>query len=496
MKDEVVKLIQQADLDEALKVGQQYLKTSKDFYYDLLILQSRFEDKEKDKRNGVISNEEYTIDINRISLDYLDLVQKIDDSLHTDNYITSSINTFLERIQHILASRYNIKEVLAEGASTVMFKAMDLYARELVVIKALKIENLTSETKAFENVETLRDIRHRNIIEIKSMSQPRTSPSFVVLKYVNGGDLYEIIKENGRRTEHETRALMVKICDALYHLHKRKIFHADLRASRILIDDENEPVISPFSVFRTNSYNNFDQIIANLRFMSYERLSSKSYNETASSSSNQFSLGILGFFLLTGEELFNGDTLVDLMEDRYKFQNDEQYRAEKLALLQCQDEFKTIITKLLSPIKKDRYQNILVVKEQLQDIEFNLAPMEQIAFESYSRACSYNSTLTADFISILQEQKLMDIDPTIDPSQLAMRLHHIINLIIESDDENDYLSKVMESKNMQLFFQSSYKQVFPVFLSLMEKSDYLWSKDVEASWQAIFEKTFKVVGEQ
>lgn len=92
---------------------------------------------------------------------------------------------------------YNITGVMSEGSSTVTFKAKELFNDDLVAIKSLRVDNLYAKTDAFEKVQKIKKINHRNIISILGKANPNENPKYVISEYIEGTDLLTLITENG-----------------------------------------------------------------------------------------------------------------------------------------------------------------------------------------------------------------------------------------------------------------------------------------------------------
>jgi len=492
MKNELVKLIRTGKLEIALTKGEEFLALMKDHYYGWAMLQSRYNDKKNEHLKGILSQENFTQEVNRINSDLLDLVLKVDKDARL-SFQEEKIEeiSLKEQLQQKLIASHHILDILSEGTSTVTYKAKELFGDDFVAIRVLKNTNLFKSTDAFEEVSKVKKINHRNIISVLGQSAVDSNLKYVIMEYVNGIELESLILENGSRPLRETKHILLKICDALYYLHKRKIFNADLRATRILIDDEGEPMISPFIVFRTKSENNYNQIISNLKYMSYQRLNSKDYKHYTPQS-NQFSLGVVAYLLLVGESLFDSDSIIDLIEARSAFEKDDAYREEKLSKMDGSTELIAMVNKLLSKKRKDRFPNMHEVIVALQNIEDDSKRDHKTAQESYSRARSCNPEITIELVEKINDEDFKNL-PDLDRKQYAQKLHHIISLIIETDSNKSYLTKVVHSKVLSTLFFQHFSVFKENLYELLKEYDYLWTKEIQAAWESTLEETLEEV---
>ncbi|GFR85746.1 serine/threonine protein kinase [Elysia marginata] len=92
-------------------------------------------------------------------------------------------------------------------------------------------------------LESLRDIKHANVLQPLSFRCLKTI-SFRVQRYFPNGTLATHI---GKMPAAFIAMHFIKIAHALYYLHDNQVFHLDLRPEKIMIDDNNNPMISDFS---------------------------------------------------------------------------------------------------------------------------------------------------------------------------------------------------------------------------------------------------------
>ena len=492
MKERLIQLIRSGETKEAFEEGMAFLDKMKEHYYKWTTLQSKYNEKLNDNLKGVVSSKEHNTDLNRINFELLDLIIKIDkDWRQIDRSETTRVQNDLlkEKLQNQLLDQYEILDPISEGTSTVLYKAKELFGNDYVAIRALKSESLYNVSQAFDEVTQLKKLNHRNIVSVLGNSNLTASPKYVVLEYIDGIDIASIIEDYGPRPIMETKRILLKICNALYYLHKRKLFNADLRASRIIIDKEGEPIISPFIVFRTNSQSSYDQILSNLRYMSYQRLNSIGY-KNPTPSSNQFSIGVLAYLLSVGEPLFPENSLVDLIEARIAFENDSEYRRAKLEKLTGPIEFIAVIKRLLSQNRESRYPYMMEVIHALNNVNLETHFHNRISEESYSRACAFNSELTYELIRRINKEDIEDIED-LNTTEFAKRLHNIISLVIETNTRKSYLLRAIQSEELFNLFFTHRSEFIQILLELISEYDYLWSPKIEIAWRQTLRETFE-----
>jgi len=420
MKEKLINLIRQGKLSKAFEEGESFLKIMNDHYYSWTMLQSKLNDVKNENTKGILNSEEFTRQMNLINSQLLDLILKLDNDLHIADTVPVEEQSFRDKLQNALLGSYEILKVLSDGPLSVNYKAKELFEDNMVVIKAMKFDGFVDVSSLFEEITRARQFNHRNIISVIGKSSIDANPKYVVLEYIGGTALNTIVTENGARPKGETRRVLLHLAQALYYLHKRKVFNADLQSTRIFMDKEGEPMMAP-------------QMVSNLQYMSLSRLRSKGYKNDHPRA-NQFSLGTLGYFLIVGQPLFEKASIVDLIEARKLFDQDETFRAKKLANLDGGLALNRLVEKLLAKEDEDSFSNMLEVIEYLKNIKDN----------------------TKDY-------------------------------------GKSYLLKATQSKELSSIFFRHQLLFKEIFLNLLAEADYLWSAEVQAAWETTLQDTFEEV---
>jgi serine/threonine protein kinase len=105
-------------------------------------------------------------------------------------------------------------------------------------------------------IEILKIIKHRNILTLYEIYESKDY-IFLVMEYIPGKNLCEMIVTKRRFKEDEAKIIFVQIVDALYYLHKMNICHRNITSNHILFDNNNIPKLISFS------YSTFIQKIKN-----------------------------------------------------------------------------------------------------------------------------------------------------------------------------------------------------------------------------------------
>ena len=90
-------------------------------------------------------------------------------------------------------------------------------------------------------------LSHPHIVTLRSFEQGEEG-AFLVMDYVEGGSLDDLLAEKERLTEEEVRTVFEPIAEALDYAHQEKVIHRDIKPSNILISKEGKPYLMDFSI--------------------------------------------------------------------------------------------------------------------------------------------------------------------------------------------------------------------------------------------------------
>ena len=87
----------------------------------------------------------------------------------------------------------------------------------------------------FGEAETLKQLSHRNIVEIINCFTLKDMQIALVMEYLEGGTLLEYVKSKKRLPEDEARHFFSQMMDAISHCHYNRVVHCDLKMENILL---------------------------------------------------------------------------------------------------------------------------------------------------------------------------------------------------------------------------------------------------------------------
>lgn len=195
----------------------------------------------------------------------------------------------------------------------------DLLRRD-VAIKVLEVADVNPQSLSrFEReVQLTARLRHHNTIDIYDYGRTEDGTFFYVMEYVNGITLQELVDEFGRQPPARVIHLLRQICGSLSEAHQMGMIHRDVKPANILLTARAGLVdmikVLDFGLVKTVDRETAeltvsDGITGTPMYMSPESVRDASKADVRS---DLYSVGAVGYTLLTGCPLFEGDSSVDV----------------------------------------------------------------------------------------------------------------------------------------------------------------------------------------
>lgn len=212
--------------------------------------------------------------------------------------------------------RYTLRRQLGQGAMGIVYLAKDAELDRLVAIKVPQF-GLGAEIAIVERfqreVRAAAAITHPNICPIYDVDEV-DEIVFMTMAYIEGRPLSRYVTPERRLSVTQVVSLVRKLALALHAAHQRGIIHRDLKPANIMIDRRGEPIIMDFGLACRRAGDDEDPTRRGARvgtpsYMSPEQVA----GVEATVASDQYSLGVILFELLTHELPFDGelDELID-----------------------------------------------------------------------------------------------------------------------------------------------------------------------------------------
>ncbi|GMG97189.1 Stk1 family PASTA domain-containing Ser/Thr kinase [Tepidimicrobium xylanilyticum] len=213
----------------------------------------------------------------------------------------------------VLGNRYEIIEKIGGGGMALVYKAKCRLLNRYVAIKILRDEFNNDEEfiKKFKREsQAAASLSHPNIVNIYDVGVDKKDGQeihYIVMEYIKGKTLKEIIREKGKFTVDETIDYSIQIAEALEHAHENHIVHRDIKPHNIMVTEDGRVKVTDFGIARAASAStvtNTSNVIGSVHYFSPEQARGGYTDEK----SDIYSLGIVMYEMITGRVPFEGDS--------------------------------------------------------------------------------------------------------------------------------------------------------------------------------------------
>ncbi len=207
---------------------------------------------------------------------------------------------------------FQVVRELGRGAMGVVFLVRDIVLHRLVAVKVLRRDLAGAEE---QRARFLREARltarlsHPNIVPIHSFGDDGEL-SYIVMKYVDGESLAQRMRGLGKLPAADVRRILRELALALDYAHSQAVVHRDLKAENIILErGSDRPMLTDFGValLRSADPERAEALLAvgTPHYMSPEQAAGES---DIDGRSDLYSLGVLGFYMLSGRLPFEALT--------------------------------------------------------------------------------------------------------------------------------------------------------------------------------------------
>jgi serine/threonine protein kinase/tetratricopeptide (TPR) repeat protein len=207
------------------------------------------------------------------------------------------------------------KSVLGAGGMGTVYRGVDTQTGEMVAIKELKLEVMHSTPDVLERFEreadALRMLNHPNIVKVLA-SFSETDHHYIVMEYVTGGSLRDILDETPQFSIEHVLEISLDLADALTRAHRLKIIHRDIKPANVLLAEDGTPRLTDFGVARIDEKTRMTEtgmVVGTLSYLSPEALDGQKPDERQ----DIWGFGIMLYEMLTGTRPFDGSTASEVI---------------------------------------------------------------------------------------------------------------------------------------------------------------------------------------
>jgi serine/threonine-protein kinase len=253
--------------------------------------------------------------------------------------------------------RYNVESELGRGAMGVVYLGRDPKIGREVAIKTLALsaefegqELDDAKQRFFREAESAGRLNHPHIVTIYDAGEEHDL-AYIAMEFLKGQELTRYTKPDTLLPVVTVLKILLSAADALGYAHRHNVIHRDIKPANIMYDrTTGEVKLTDFGIARItdSSQTKTGVVLGTPSYMSPEQLSGKKVDGR----SDLFSLGAMGYLLLTGKRPFHSDSMATLMHQIVN-QNHVDVLELRPDLPPC---IGPVINKALEKDREQRYQ--------------------------------------------------------------------------------------------------------------------------------------------
>lgn len=259
--------------------------------------------------------------------------------------------------------RYQIIKSIGEGGMANVYLAYDTILDRNVAVKVLRGDLATDEkfVRRFQREAlSASSLSHPNIVEVYDVGEDN-GQYYIVMEYIEGCQLKQLLKKRGRLTLSEVIDIMLQITDGLSVAHDAYIIHRDIKPQNIMILDSGLVKITDFGIamaMNSTQLTQTNSVMGSVHYLPPEQANGKG----STLQSDIYSMGILMYELLTGELPYKGDNAVEIALKHLK----EKIPSVREKLPEIPQSVENIIIKATAKNPKNRYADARSMNEDLR----------------------------------------------------------------------------------------------------------------------------------
>ncbi len=261
----------------------------------------------------------------------------------------------------VLQGRYRIIELIGQGGFGEVYKAYAMHLSMPVALKHNLDRRLIAQEQFQREAKLLAKLRHPNLPRVTDHFIVGTGEQCLVMDYIPGKNLVELVKERGPLPEREVLGYALQVSAALEYLHTQTppVIHRDIKPDNIIISPEGRAMLVDFGIFKRFDLQRYTTQGAVGVTPGYSPLEQYRSGET-DARSDIYALGATLYTLLTGQAPPESKALKTKIESLRPLRELNPAISEPMA---------RAISQAMALEQKDRLQTIAEFRMQLQVVK-------------------------------------------------------------------------------------------------------------------------------
>ena len=280
-----------------------------------------------------------------------------------------------------LIGKYTIDSQIGQGGMGAVYLGTHPTLDRKVILKKLTLKGSSSIVERFKReARIMMDFKSDFIVDVYDHFKEGSS-YYIVLEYIDGISLDELIKKQNRLPNNLSLYILLGACKALQYAHNKNVVHRDIKPANILISKKGEVKLVDFGIAVSQDEESGLTIegttLGTPSYMAPEQLAD---SKGVDSRADIYSAGVMLYEMVTGKKPFQGYITAELIAaiQTGKYRKPRKIHPNILPFVQ------RLVKKLMHVNRKKRYQDLNVVidkihkrlkREKLDKMQANLAAL-------------------------------------------------------------------------------------------------------------------------
>ena len=252
-----------------------------------------------------------------------------------------------DRSRHLLEGRYTLLERIDAGGAGEVWRARDERLGRDVAVKILGANADEAFRERFaDEARRAASVAHPNVVTVYDEGR-EGDESFMVMEYVRGKTLRDIVADRGPLAPHEAARIVGQIAAALDAAHEAGVIHCDVKPANVILDEHGTAKLTDFGIARAARGPREHELIGTARYIAPERVAGEAPTER----SDIYSLGLVAYELFAGRPAYAEMETEDLLRQRL----DGPPPSLRSARVGVTDSVDRVVRRALARDPQDRY---------------------------------------------------------------------------------------------------------------------------------------------
>jgi serine/threonine protein kinase len=247
----------------------------------------------------------------------------------------------------LLSKRYRLVERIDAGGVGEVWRATDERLGRDVAVKILGSKaDEAFRTRFADEARRAAAVSHPNVVTVFDEGRDG-GDSFMVMEFVRGKTLRDVIAERGPLPAHEAARIVSQVAAALDAAHEAGVIHCDVKPANVIVDERGQAKLADFGVARAAQGPREHELIGTARYIAPERVAGDAPTER----SDIYSLGLVAYECFAGRPAFSDLDTDDLLRQRL----DAPAPSLRSARVGVSDEVDRVVRRALAREPSERY---------------------------------------------------------------------------------------------------------------------------------------------